>query len=151
MRLQGLTPILNVSDVPASREWFAKLGWQRGFAWGDGGIIPDGADRGPHGPATFASVCSGDHEIFLCQDGQGARDGRLERDPDDDDTGGVWMSWWLASPTEVDRLHELARGHGMVIGRPPADEPWGVREFHLVHPDGHTFRVSAGLRGQSES
>lgn len=26
---------------------------------------------------------------------------------------------------------------------PPTDEPWGMREFHLVHPDRHTFRVSA--------
>lgn len=144
MRLEGLTPILNVSDVPASREWFATLGWQRGFAWGEGGMIPDGADHGPHGPATFASVRSGDYEIFLCRDGQGARDGRTERAPDDD-TGGVWMSWWLDSPAEVDRVYERARSHGMAIARAPANEPWGVREFHLCHPDGHTFRVSAGL------
>jgi hypothetical protein len=26
----------------------------------------------------------------------------------------------------------------------PLKSPWGVREFHLVHPDGHTFRVSCG-------
>ena len=26
---------------------------------------------------------------------------------------------------------------------PPTDEPWGVREFHLRHADGHTFRISA--------
>jgi hypothetical protein len=25
---------------------------------------------------------------------------------------------------------------------PPTDEPWGVREMHVVHPDGHTFRIS---------
>ena len=29
--------------------------------------------------------------------------------------------------------------------RPPTDEPWGVREFHLRHPDGHTFRIGAGM------
>ena len=29
------------------------------------------------------------------------------------------------------------------------DEPWGVREFHLRHPDGHMFRVSGGL-GEAE-
>ena len=33
----------------------------------------------------------------------------------------------------------------MKITYPPTNEPWGVREFHLRHPDGHTFRVSAGL------
>jgi len=30
---------------------------------------------------------------------------------------------------------------------PPTDEPWGVREFHLRHPDGHTFRVGANRVG----
>ena len=34
---------------------------------------------------------------------------------------------------------------GMTVTYPPTDEPWGVREFHLRHPDGHMFRVSAGL------
>ena len=27
---------------------------------------------------------------------------------------------------------------------PPTDGPWDVREFKLRHPDGHTFRASAG-------
>jgi hypothetical protein len=31
------------------------------------------------------------------------------------------------------------------VSWPPTDEPWGVREFHLRHPDRHTFRVSASL------
>ncbi len=145
MRLEGLTPILNVSDVPASREWFAQLGWQRGFSWNAGGLIEGGADENSHGPAEFGSVCNGDFEIFLCQNGQGARDGHAPRTPGDDDTGGVWMSWWLASPADVDTLHELALSKGLTVTQPPIDEPWGVREFHLIHPDGHTFRVSASL------
>jgi len=33
----------------------------------------------------------------------------------------------------------------MMVPFPPTDEPWGVREFHLRHPEGHTFRVSAPL------
>jgi uncharacterized glyoxalase superfamily protein PhnB len=52
------------------------------------------------------------------------------------------MSWWLCSPAEVDELHALAIKHGMTTSGPPADMPWGVREFHLIHPDGHTFRIS---------
>jgi hypothetical protein len=27
----GVTPILNVSDVEASLEWFEKLGWKTGW------------------------------------------------------------------------------------------------------------------------
>jgi hypothetical protein len=62
----------------------------------------------------------------------------------DDDTGGVWMSWWVRSPAEVDAAHALALQLGMTVTHPPTNEVWGVREFHLRHPDGHTFRVSAG-------
>ncbi|MEZ5979874.1 MAG: VOC family protein [Planctomycetota bacterium] len=156
MKLQGLTPILNVRDVVASRRWFADLGFERGFAWNGGGMLAPGLDENAHGPAHFGSVCSGDFEIFLCRDGQGARDthswqGSIEeggerRRAGEDDTGCVWMSWWLASPAEVDALHARAVELGCEIAHPPVDEPWGVREFHLRHPDGHTFRVSAALR-----
>jgi uncharacterized glyoxalase superfamily protein PhnB len=49
------------------------------------------------------------------------------------------------SPAEVDEVHRIALSHGMTVTYPPTDEPWNVREFHLRHPDGHMFRVSAGL------
>jgi hypothetical protein len=37
VRLESLTPILDVSDLGASLEWFEALGWERGFAWGADG------------------------------------------------------------------------------------------------------------------
>ena len=54
------------------------------------------------------------------------------------------MSWRVRSPAEVDATHALALQLGMTVTHPPTNEVWGVREFHLRHPDGHTFRVSAG-------
>ena len=57
----------------------------------------------------------------------------------------VWMTWWMDSPAEVDALHAIALEKGIPVTYPPTNEPWGVREFHLRHPDGHMFRVSAGL------
>jgi hypothetical protein len=109
MKLEKLVPILNVSNIVETFAWFEKLGWKKGWDWGE--------------PPTFGAVQSGECEIFLCQNGQGARGGAKPQFVGDDGTGGVWMSWFLDSPT---------------------DEPWGVREFHLRHPDGHTFRVGAG-------
>jgi catechol 2,3-dioxygenase-like lactoylglutathione lyase family enzyme len=144
MKVLNVTPILNVADVPASIAWFEKLGWKRHFSWNSGGMIACAADANAAGPANFAGIGSGKCEMFLCRDGQGSRGGPLPRHAQDDDTGGVWMSWWVASPAEVDAVHALAIEHGMTVTRQPADEPWGVREFHLRHPDGHTFRVSAG-------
>jgi catechol 2,3-dioxygenase-like lactoylglutathione lyase family enzyme len=133
MHIHHVTPILNVSDVVASIAWFEQLGWERGFTWNDGGSIDGAADANEHGPAGFGSVRTGHAEIFLCLDGQGA-------------PGGVWLSWWLPTPEDVDALHATALERGMTVTFPPTDEPWGVREFHLRHPEGHTFRVSAPLR-----
>ena len=53
------------------------------------------------------------------------------------------MSWWVDTPADVDAAHALALEHGLEVSWPPTDEPWGVREFHLRHPDGHTFRISS--------
>jgi len=50
----------------------------------------------------------------------------------------------LESPAEVDAAYQLALEQGVIVTRPPTDEEWGVRECHIRHPDGHTFRVSAG-------
>jgi len=122
VKLTHLTPILNVSDVPASLDWFEALGWERGFAWDEEG--------GMHSSEpTFASIQSGRAEIFLCLGNQGARP--------------LWMSWFLSSREELDVIYARAVGLGCEIAMEPTDESWGMREFHLRHPDGHIFRVSA--------
>jgi hypothetical protein len=143
MLIHGITPILRVTSVPRSIAWFESLGWKRGFSWNDGGMIADGADRNAHGEAGFGSVRSGMVEIFLCHGGQGSLGTLRPKFPGDDSTDGVWMSWWLGSPAEVDAVHAAALARKMDVSMPPRDEPWGVREFHLRHPDGHTFRVSS--------
>jgi hypothetical protein len=131
MILKDITPILNVSDIKASFEWFEKLGWKKCWDWGT--------------PPTFGAVSSGKFQIFMCVGAQGSRGGPMPRHVWDDDTGGVWMSWWLPSVADVDAAYALAVKENLLIAQPPNNEPWGVREFHLRHPDGHTFRVGAGL------
>jgi hypothetical protein len=84
MKLECLIPILNVSNINESFAWLEKLGWKKGWDWGD--------------PPTFGGVSNGKCEIFLCENGQGSRGGPMPRHVRDDDTGGVWMSWFLASP-----------------------------------------------------
>lgn len=145
MNVTSITPILNVSDIGASLRWFAELGWQRGFAWNAGGTLAENAIGNEHGPATFASVCAGQVQIFLCLDGQGLRGGNPPRMDGDDDVGATWMSLWLPSPAEVDAAHARAVAAGVLVLWPPTDEPWGVRECRIMHPDGHVFRLSADL------
>ncbi len=131
MNVKAVTPILNVSSLAESFTWFEKLGWHRDLEWGD--------------PPSFGAVACGHARIFLCQDGQGARGGPMPREPWDNEAGSVWMSWWLESPAEVDAVYAQAEANGFVTLWPPTDMPWHVRECHIRHPDGHTFRVSAGL------
>ena len=130
---RGLTPILNVSDLQESFAWFERLGWKKSWDWGD--------------PPDFGGVTSGDCQIFLCQNAQGGR-GRsdVERTfgPGGDDGAdkGAWMSVWV---DDVDAVHERCVERGLEVAWPPADMPWGVREMHVRHPDGHVFRISRGI------
>lgn len=66
--------------------------------------------------------------LFLCKDGQGGR--------------GVWMSVWV---DDVDAVHAVCQREGIEITMSPRDEPWGTREMHIRHPDGHVFRMSQEL------
>lgn len=133
MIAKGLTPILNVSDIQASFAWFEKLGWTKAWDWGE--------------PATFGGVCSGEYQIFLCQDGQGGRgksDIAMTFGPTGDDRleKGAWMSIWV---DDVDAVHQRCIDRGLDVTWPPNDMPWNVREMHVRHPDGHVFRISRAI------
>ncbi len=136
MTVSGVTPILNVSNLRSSLGWFERLGWETRFVWNP--------SSDPDNPG-FAGIGFGQAEIFLCLDGQGSRGTRQPAFPFDESTDGVWMSWFLDSVEEVDVMHARALELGLDVTMPPTDEPWGVREFHLRHPDGHTFRVGCEL------
>jgi catechol 2,3-dioxygenase-like lactoylglutathione lyase family enzyme len=128
-----LTPILNVTNIQQSFNWFEKLGWTKGWDWGS--------------PPTFGGVCCGHCEIFLCEGGQGGRgkgDAGMTSGPYGDECGdkGVWMSIWV---DDVDDVHQQCIDQGLDITWPPTNMPWGVREMHVRHPDGHVFRVSQGI------
>jgi catechol 2,3-dioxygenase-like lactoylglutathione lyase family enzyme len=136
MNAHRITPILNVSNIEESFAWFEKLGWQKGWDWGT--------------PPTFGGVCSGHCEIFLCLDGQGGRGKSplpTTRGGDDAEDQGVWMSIWV---DDVDAVHRHCLEQGLEVTWPPTDEPWGVREMHVRHPDGHVFRISKGIEGPNE-
>jgi len=134
MNFAAITPILNVSDIPASVKWFEALGWSQGFQWGD--------------PVSFGSVIFGDDcQIFLCLDGQGGR-GKgantttFKHDHDEQADKGVWMSLWV---DDVDKVHQHCLSADIEVTLEPTDMPWNVREMHIRHPDGHVFRISRGI------
>jgi len=128
-----MNPILNVSDIAASFAWFEKLGWTKGWDWGE--------------PPTFGGVCSGECEIFLCEGAQGGRgksDLPMTAGPDGDESAdrGVWISIWV---DDVDEIRARCLAEGLEVTWPPTDEPWGAREMHVRHPDGHVLRIAQAL------
>lgn len=133
MLAHHITPILNVSSFSESVAWFEKLGWKKGWDWGE--------------PPNFGGVSSGHCEIFLCEDAQGGRgkgSAKMTFGPDGDQSGdkGVWMSIWVH---DVDAVYEHCLKHDIEITWPPTNMPWNVREMHVRHPDGHVFRISHGI------
>lgn len=137
MRVQSVTPILNVADVKAALAWFEALGWETQFTWADGSFDVD--------LPGFAAVTSGHAEIFLCLNGQGSRGTRRPSRPFDESTDGVWLSWFVDDRDALEAMHARAVELGYDVTMPPADQPWNVREFHLRSPDGHTFRIGCSI------
>lgn len=130
MMVHRITPILNVSNLEQSFTWFEKLGWRKGWDWGS--------------PPTFGGVRCGHCELFLCLNGQGGRDTGGSRPSyglgsNQATEQGVWMTVWV---DDVDELHERCTAQGIDIACAPMDLPWGVRELHVRHPDGHVLRLS---------
>lgn len=109
-KVEGLTPILNVKNVPASIDYYVnKLGFTKNWDWGS--------------PPGFASISRGEACIFLCQGAQGQ--------------GGTWMSIFV---NDVDALHEEFKASGAIIRQPPTNFPWRMREMNVEDIDGHRIR-----------
>ncbi|HEV3220993.1 MAG TPA: bleomycin resistance family protein [Candidatus Acidoferrales bacterium] len=139
MKIFHINPILNVSNLPDSFSWFEKWGWRKMFDWGT--------------PPTFGAVGASEKvEIFLCQGaqggrGKGANTTTFTKDGDENADKGVWMSVFV---DDVDAVHKRCVAAGLDVTFPPTNMPWGIREMHLRHPDGHVFRVGTGTEHEPE-
>src|SRR5207249_3667771 len=47
---------------------------------------------------------------------------------------------------DVDAHHERARGEGAAVLMPPTDQPWGIRSYAALDPEGHQWEFSQVLR-----
>ena len=138
MLAKELIPILNVSNIQESFAWFEKLGWKKAWDWGD--------------PPDFGAVCSGECQIFLCENNQGGRgkgSAKTTFGPEGDEAGdkGVWLSIFVE---DADLIHQHCLTQGLEITWPPTNMPWGIREMHLRHPDGHVLRIGHALEEEGD-
>lgn len=113
----GGNPILNVKNVAVSLDYYCTtLGFEKVFSW------PWGQT-----PPTFAQVRRGDFSVSLAQGAQGGP--------------GMWMYLDLASPEDLEALHQEYLAKAVKITEPPTDKPWGMREMLIEDVDGHTLRI----------
>ncbi len=133
MDVKFISPILNVNNIVESFSWFESFGWYKVFEWGE--------------PVGFGAVASGDAQIFLCEgaqggNGKGSNAKTFGVEGGESADKGVWMSIFVDN---VDEIHNECLNKQLDIVFEPTDMPWGVREMHVRHPDGHVFRVGTSL------
>ena len=116
MIFRALTPQLAVADVARAERWYRELL----------GLEPGFVRE------SFAAVGNPGAQIYLCRSD-------LPAAPPPRATCCVTVD-------DADVFHALYRERGARIVEPIATQPWGVREFTLVDPDGHRFRIGHPTR-----
>ena len=121
-RFTAATPVLNVGSVEASIQHYTSvLGFKKDWDW-----PAEAEDK------TFASISNGEVNIFLAENGQGARP--------------VWIYY---SVGDVDKLHLEYAKAGADIRQKPVDQSWGAREMLVADKDGHILRIGGVARRKS--
>ncbi len=54
-------------------------------------------------------------------------------------------SLWASTPQDLAKLYEAAVENEIKIVLSVTDQPWGAREFRIMHPDGHILRINVVL------
>jgi uncharacterized glyoxalase superfamily protein PhnB len=128
--VHSIQPVLQVADVAASLAfWTAKLGFGLDFALGD--------------PPDVARVFNN----FDRRDGDAAF--VLFHRAEDPLRASAELRIHVGR--DVDGLCAAFHARGVAIASPPANEPWGLREFTLIDPDGHVLHFCAEIVAESDT
>jgi catechol 2,3-dioxygenase-like lactoylglutathione lyase family enzyme len=126
MTVQGVVPIIKVSDMTAAVDFYAVLGFTVDFRYA----------ASPTGP-WYTGLSIDGHEVHLSTfSGDGVR--------------GTATYYYVA---DVDALVQRFKQAGLrTPGKPdspvedgPVDQTWGMREFYVRDPDGNTLRFGCRI------
>ena len=123
----ALVPSLVVSDVKATLDWFARLGFETAFEM-----------TGPDGGIAHAEVRHGPDVTFMM--GPASWGGT---------PGSTGMSIYINLRESVDAYHDQVRAAGIEIKDPLTDQFWGDRTFAVEHPDGYRIMFAQHVRDVS--
>ncbi len=123
-QLHGVQPVLAVADAASAARFFVDvLGFDLDFLYGE--------------PATHGRVKSGD--------GTYGQPIYIHLSLVDEDESGRLPTGELRIHVgrELDALCQVYRGRGANIVDGPTSQPWGLREFVVLEPNGHCIRFCA--------
>jgi uncharacterized glyoxalase superfamily protein PhnB len=122
LRLRGAAPSFTVNDVEKSLAWYRDV---LGF------VVKD---RWEHdGKLAGVELAAGGVTFMLGQDDWKKGKNRVK---------GEGFRIFCTTAQDVDELAERIKGRGGKLDQEPRDEPWGVRDFAVVDPDGFKITIS---------
>lgn len=131
----GIFPLLNVSNLDKTVEWYRNLGLK--------------AQKGSEGGMEWATVEAGGNPLVLFP-----KDASVENQPPDTQAWlsgelgkGVLINIGVADARKVWAKAQLAR---MDVDLPLTEMPYGGREFWLVDPDGYVIVIADKFPGDGE-
>ncbi|HET7094083.1 MAG TPA: VOC family protein [Thermomicrobiales bacterium] len=132
--MQSVIPAFAVADIEASLKFYADaLGFAETFR------LP-----GDDGRLVHASVQRGDVSLMF---------GAIDRIPELADRPplgrGVVLYTTVGEDEDIDALYARAVANGATVLEPPADQPWGHRDWTIADPDGYAITVSKVTRAIS--
>jgi uncharacterized glyoxalase superfamily protein PhnB len=133
---QNVIPHLSYGDPFAALDWLCRV-----FGFTEVKRFDRGEDnltarlRGPDGGAVMISGSTDEFKVWM-----------RERAPRFEEATG--RSWPLLTHTvtvvvdDVDAHFEHAKRHGAAVLSTPKDQPWGVRSYAVLDPEGHQWEFA---------
>jgi lactoylglutathione lyase len=123
LRVRSVAAALTVSDLERSLAWYRDiLGFTVDEAWEQ------------HGRLAGVGLKAGAARLVLTQSEQAAGPERAKRDG---------FRLYFTTAQDIDEVAAGIKTRGGNLASGPADQPWGVRTFMLVDPDGFTLVISS--------
>ena len=123
LRMRAAAPGFTVNDVARSLAWYRDV---LGF------IVKDRWDH--EGKLGGVEMMAGSVSFMLSQD-----DWKKGRDR----AKGEGVRIYCTTAQDVDVLAKQIKARGGTLAQEPRDEPWGMRDFAVVDPDGYKITIAA--------
>ena len=117
-----LIPVLTYQDIPAAHDFLVSA-----FGFSGGGVSSDEEGRAFHGEVSAGGATIWLHRVTA------------EHRLDSPITHDVANAGRFVYVEDVDAHFERARAAGAFIDSPPADQPYGQREYGARDPEGHRW------------